>query len=241
MQEKMTRDTFFNGRLTVKQNRTGYRFSIDAVILADRIRPKSGQRVVDLGTGCGIVPLIVGYRFPAACLYGVEIQKELADIASDNVRTNGMETSVKIFYKDIQNLLPAMFDGPVDIVVSNPPFRKASSGRINPNQQRAVARHEIRVTLLNVVEKASELLKVSGRFVLIYTSERLAELIVHMRSCQLEPKSVRFIHAKADSESKLVIIEGIKQSKPGLKVGPPLVIYREDGTYTEEVQTMFQA
>ena len=241
MQEKMTRDTFFNGRLTVKQNRTGYRFSIDAVILADRIRPKSGQRVVDLGTGCGIVPLIVGYRFPAACLYGVEIQKELADIASDNVRTNGMETSVKIFYKDIQNLLPAMFDGPVDIVVSNPPFRKASSGRINPNQQRAVARHELRVTLLKVVEKASELLKVSGRFVLIYTSERLVELIAHMRSCQLEPKLVRFIHAQSDSESKLVMIEGIKQSKPGLKVGPPLVIYREDGTYTEEVQAMFQS
>lgn len=239
MQDRLTRDTFFNGKVTVKQERVGYRFSIDAVILAHRIRPKPGERVVDLGTGCGIVPLIVTYRHPATHMFGIEIQKELADIADVNVRDNGMQETVRIFHRDMRTIRPAMFQGPVDIVVSNPPFRKTASGRINPNQQRAVARHEIRVTLLSVVKAASDILRTGGLFVLVYTSERLPELVQHMRSCRIEPKNVRFIHSRKDSESKLMMMEGIKQGRPGLKVGPPIIVYGEDGTYTEEVDTMF--
>lgn len=239
MQNRLTRDTFFNGKVTVKQEQAGYRFSIDAVILAHRVRPKTGERVVDLGTGCGIVPLIVAYRYPATRMFGIEIQKELADIANDNVRDNGMQETVRIAHRDMQTLQPAMFQGPVDIVVSNPPYRKAHSGRINPNRQRAVARHEISVTLLNVVKAAGYILKTSGLFVLVYISERLPELIQHMKSCRLEPKNVRFIHSRKDSESKLMMMEGIKQGRPGLKVGPPIVIYNENGSYTDEVGAMF--
>lgn len=239
MQDRLTRDTFFNGKVTVKQEQVGYRFSIDAVILAHHVRPRPGERVVDLGTGCGIVPLIVAYRHPATHMFGIEIQKELADIADDNVRENGMQETVRIVHGDMQTIQPAMFQGPVDIVVSNPPFHKAASGRINPNRQRAVARHEIRVTLLDVVKAAGDILKTAGLFVLVYTSERLPELVQHMRACRIEPKNVRFIHSRRDSESKLMMMEGIKQGRPGLKVGPPIVIYNEDGTYTKEVADMF--
>ena len=239
MQNKLTRDTFFNGKVTVKQERVGYRFSIDAVILAHHVRPRPGERVVDLGTGCGIVPLIVAYRHPATHMFGIEIQKELADIADDNVRENGMQETVRIVHRDMQTIQPAMFQGPVDIVVSNPPFHKAASGRINPNRQRAVARHEIRVTLLDVVKAAGDILKRAGLFMLVYTSERLPELVQHMRACRIEPKNVRFIHSRKKHESKLMMMEGIKQGRPGLKVGPPIVIYNEDGTYTEEVDAMF--
>ncbi|RLC12198.1 MAG: hypothetical protein DRI24_17720 [Deltaproteobacteria bacterium] len=239
MQDRLTRDTFFNGKVTVKQEQVGYRFSIDAVILAHHVRPRPGERVVDLGTGCGIVPLIVAYRHPATHMFGIEIQKELADIADDNVRENGMQETVRIVHRDMQTIQPAMFQGPVDIVVSNPPFHKAASGRINPNRQRAVARHEIRVTLLDVVKAAGDILKTAGLFVLVYTSERLPELVQHMRACRIEPKNVRFIHSRRDSESKLMMMEGIKQGRPGLKVGPPIVIYNEDGTYTKEVADMF--
>lgn len=238
MQDRLTRDTFFNGKVTVKQERVGYRFSIDAVILAHHVRPRPGERVVDLGTGCGIVPLIVAYRHPATHMFGIEIQKELADIADDNVRENGMQETVRIVHRDMQTIQPAMFQGPVDIVVSNPPFHKAASGRINPNRQRAVARHEIRVTLLDVVKAAGDILKRAGLFVLVYTSERLPELVQHMRACRIEPKNVRFIHSRRDSESKLMMMEGIKQGRPGLKVGPPIVIYNEDGTYAKEVADM---
>ncbi len=239
MQDRLTRDTFFNGKVTVKQERVGYRFSIDAIILAHHVRPRPGERVVDLGTGCGIVPLIVAYRHPATHMFGIEIQKELADIADDNVRENGMQETVRIVHRDMQTIQPAMFQGPVDIVVSNPPFHKAASGRINPNRQRAVARHEIRVTLLDVVKAAGDILKTAGLFVLVYTSERLPELVQHMRACRIEPKNVRFIHSRRDSESKLMMMEGIKQGRPGLKVGPPIVIYNEDGIYTKEVADMF--
>ena len=239
MQDRLTRDTFFNGKVSVMQERAGYRFSIDAVILAHHVRPKPGERVVDLGTGCGIVPLIVAYRHPAVHMFGIEVQKELADIANDNVRNNGMHETVRIVHRDMQTLQQAMFQGPVDIVVSNPPFRKAHSGRVNPNRQRAVARHEISVTLPDVVKTAGDILKTAGLFVLIYTSERLPELVQHMKSCRLEPKNVRFIHSRRNSESKLMMMEGVKQGRPGLKVGPPIVIYNEDGTYTEEVDAMF--
>lgn len=239
MQDRLTRDSFFNGKVSVIQERAGYRFSIDAVILAHHVRPKPGERVVDLGTGCGIVPLIVAYRYPAVHMFGIEVQKELADIANDNVRNNGMHETVRIVHRDMQTLQQAMFQGPVDIVVSNPPFRKAHSGRVNPNRQRAVARHEISVTLPDVVKTAGDILKTAGLFVLIYTSERLPELVQHMKSCGLEPKNVRFIHSRRNSESKLMMMEGIKQGRPGLKVGPPIVIYNEDGSYTEEVATMF--
>ncbi len=150
-----------------------------------------------------------------------------------------MQAKIRILCRNLQTIQPAMFQGPVDIVVSNPPFRKAASGRINPNPQRAVARHEISVTLLDVVKAACDILRTGGVFILIYTSERLPELIQHMRSCWLEPKTVRFIHSRTNSESKLMMMEGVKQGRPGLKVGPPIVIYNEDGTYTEEVQNMF--
>lgn len=239
MQDRLTQDTFFNGMVTVKQERVGYRFSIDAVILAHHVRPKPGERVVDLGTGCGIVPLIIGFRHPETRMFGIEIQKELADIANINIRDNEMEEKIRIFCRDIRTVQPGMFQGPVDIVASNPPFHKAASGRINPNRQRAVARHEIRVTLLDVVKAAGDILKRAGLFVLVYTSERLPELVQHMRSCRIEPKNVRFIHSRKNSESKLMLMEGIKQGKPGLKVGPPIIIYREEGTYTKEVEAMF--
>ena len=204
MQDRLTQDTFFNGKVTVKQERKGYRFSLDAVILAHRVRPKLGERVVDLGTGCGIVPLIIGFRYPEIQMFGIEIQKELADIADDNVRDNGMERNIRIFCRDIRNIQPAMFQGPVDIVVSNPPFHKAASGRINPNRQRAVARHEIRITLIDVIKAAGDLLKRAGLFVLVDTPERLPELVQHMRSCRIEPKNVRFIHSREKSESCLL-------------------------------------
>jgi len=239
MTGRFTRDTFFNGKVSVKQEREGYRFSIDAVVLAHHVRPKPGERVVDLGTGCGIVPLITAYRHPATHIFGIEVQEELANIAKDNVRDNGMQETVQIVHRDMQILQPVMFKGPVDIVVSNPPFRKAHSGRVNPNRQRAVARHEISVTLLDVVKTAGHILKTAGMFILVYTSERLPELIQHMKSCRLEPKNVRFIHSRRDSKSKLMMMTGIKQGRPGLKVGSPIVVYNEDGHYTDEVGAMF--
>lgn len=235
-----TSDTFFNGRIRIKQNRFGYRFSIDAVLLAHHARPHKQNRILDLGTGCGIMPLILAYRHPDIKIYGVEVQKDLAELAALNIKENGLEDRITILHMDMKALKHDRVSGPLDLVISNPPFRKADSGRINPNQQRAVARHEIKTTLYDVVETACRMLSVSGRFVTVYPAERSADILAQMRSATIEPKFLRMIHSRWDTEAKLILLEGIKGARHGLKVGSPLIIYNKDGAYTDEVKDMFQ-
>ncbi len=236
----LTTDTFFNGRIQIKQNRYGYRFSIDAVLLAYYARPRPGDKVLDLGTGCGIIPLILAYRNPKIQIHGIEVQEELAALAALNVKENCMDGCITIQCRDMKALQQGMISGPVDLVVSNPPYRKPESGRINPDLQRAVARHEIKVSLYDVVETARRMLRISGRFVTIYLAERMTDILTQMRSSDIEPKFLRMIHSGRNTEAKLILVEGVKGGRPGTKIGPPLIIYREDGSYTDEVEKMFQ-
>jgi len=235
----LTTDTFFNGRVIVKQPRAGYRYSIDAVILAGHVRPRPEDRIVDLGTGCGIIPLILGFRYPGIKLSGVEIQAELADIARTNVAANHLEQRVDILPVDMRSLKSSTFSGPVDVVASNPPFFRMSAGRINPESQRAIARHELKVTLEDVLKAAERVLRTAGKFVCIYGSDRLVDLFASMRTCHIEPKFMRLIHSKAGTDARLALVEGVKRGNSGLIAGPPLFIYREDGEYTDEIQRMF--
>ncbi len=232
-------DTFFNGNIKVKQNMSGYRFSIDAVLLAYHAGKCSGSRILDLGTGCGIIPLIMAYRNPELTVYGIEVQKELADIATINVKSNNMENQISVLCRDMKDLNYDMISGPVDMVVSNPPYRKISSGRMNPDQQRAVARHEIKATLLDVIETARRMLHTSGRIVTVYSSDRITDIITQMRSFNIEPKFLRSIHSNENSEAKMILVEGIKGGRPGVTIAPPLIIYNKNGSYTDEVKQMF--
>ncbi len=237
--DEITSDTFFEGRIRIKQHRNGYRFSIDAVLLAAHAGLHAGETALDLGTGCGIIPLLMACRIPDAVIYGIEIQEDLAEIALSNVRDNGMEERIHILYGDMKSLHHEMVPGPADLVVSNPPYRKLCSGRMNPHAQRAIARHEIRATLADVTETARRMLNISGRFVTIYPAERLAELLGQMQVSGIEPKHLRAVYSGWNTGAKLVIAEGVKGGRPGMKIGPPLVIYKEDGSYTEEVSRMF--
>jgi tRNA1Val (adenine37-N6)-methyltransferase len=237
--KSLTTDTFFNGRISVKQNRAGYRFSIDAVLLAWHARPRPNNTVLDLGTGCGIIPMILYYRHPKIKVYGVEIQAELADIAALNIAENRMEDRIFIHCRNMKGLKHDLTYGPVDLVISNPPYRKTESGRINPDQQRAVARHEIKATLYDIVETARRMLRTSGRFVIIYLAERMADILIQMRSAGIEPKYLRMIHSQRQTEAKLILVEGKKGGRHGLKIDPPLIIYRKNGSYSDEVEEMF--
>ncbi|MEA3428424.1 MAG: tRNA1(Val) (adenine(37)-N6)-methyltransferase [Thermodesulfobacteriota bacterium] len=236
----LTTDTFFNGSLQVKQNRSGYRFSIDAVLLACHIRLRPGDKVLDLGTGCGIIPLILACQHKKIKIYGIEIQKELAEIALGNVKKNRMEDQITILCCDMKELKHDMVSGPVDLIVCNPPYRKAMSGRVNPDQQKAVARHEIKVNLNDVIETARRMLQTPGRFVMIYPAQRMIDMLTQMRSKGIEPKFFRMIYSDSSSEAKLILVEGIKGGRPGTKIGPPLLIYQKDGSYTDEVQKMME-
>ena len=235
-----TTDTFFNGKIRITQDRTGYRFSIDAVLLAYFADPRSGDKVLDLGTGCGIIPLILAYRQPNIVIYGVEVQTELAELAVSNVRENQLEDRITVFCTDMKLLRTAMTAGPADLVVCNPPFRRQGSGRINPDAQRAVARHEIKANLGDIIQTSHRMLRTGGRLVLIYTAGRLTDILSRMRTDGIEPKFIRMIHSRQDTEAALILIEGVKGGRPDLKIAPPLIIYDKKNDYTDEVGSMFR-
>ncbi len=234
-----TTDTFFNGRIRVRQNRAGYRFSIDAVLLAYQAAPRSGDQVIDLGTGCGIISLILAFRHPDIRVYAVEVQEELAQVAIANVKDNQLQDRIVVLSADMKTIRSDLASGPVDLVVCNPPYRRPESGKINPHNQRAVARHELKANLQDFIVTARRLLKTGGRFVTIYTAERTTDILYRMRTDRLEPKWIRSIHSNPRSEAKLILIEGIKAGNPGLKIAPPLIVFNDNGDYTDEVKQMF--
>ena len=237
--EALTTDAFFDGKLCINQGASGYRFSIDAVLLAGFAGPLADERLLDLGTGCGIIPLILAFRYPNVVAFGIEIQQDLAALAISNVAANHMQDRITVLQEDMCDLKPKMIGGPVDVVVCNPPFRKPSSGRLNPDVQRAIARHELKVSLADVLQTGRRMLRTAGRFMTIYTAQRVVELLSQMRLEGIEPKFMRSIHSQADTEAKLVLVEGIKGARPGTRLGPPLIIYDSTGDYCREVQEMF--
>lgn len=241
MMNNLTIDTFFNGQIKVLQPKSGYRFSIDAVLLANYITTKPGDVVLDVGTGCGIIPVITAYRNPGAVIIGLEIQQALADIAKTNVTENHMEDRITIKCGDLKDISPSMLKAPVDMVVSNPPYRKIDTGRINPNRQRAIARHEIKASIADVISAANKMLKTRGKFCVVYPAVRMIDLLVSMREWKIEPKKIIFIHSKRDTEAILILVEGIKNGRPGLKTAPPLFIYEQNGRYTKAVEAMFSS
>lgn len=233
-----TEDTFLNGGITILQHRKGYRFSIDAVLLAAFSAPGGKDRIVDLGTGCGIIPLILGQRHPAVRIAGIEVQPELAALAAQNVEANGMKDRVTIICGDMRLLSIQAVAGPVDLVISNPPYRKGRSGRVNPHPQRALARHEILATLQDVAAATARLLGIGGRFAIVYPAERITDLLTNLRSTGIEPKHIQAVHATGHDPARLVLVSGIKGGRPGAVIHEPLVIYQPNGTYTETVQAM---
>ena len=229
-------DHFFNGRVMVRQSRLGYRFSIDAVLLAGFIQPRSGDRIIEVGAGCGIIPLLLAYRNPEINVVGVEIQPELVETARHNVLINEMEKQIEIIHADIKGLESGRVGGPFDVMACNPPYRKSNSGRVNPNLQKAVARHEIKVTLEDIVKAGQRFLKNSGRFMIIYPAVRAIDLLFAMRENGIEPKILQTIHSYRHSPAKLILVEGIKGAGKEVEIQPPIYIYNADGTYTDAVQ-----
>ena len=237
--DSLTRDTFFDGKLIIQQKATGYRFSIDAVLLADQVRPRPDDRLLDLGTGCGIIPLILAYRNPEITAYGIEIQDELVDLAIANINANNLQNRITVLRRDMRDLKPDMIGGPADLAVCNPPYRQPDSGRLNPDPQRAIARHELKISLVEVLQTVRRSLRTAGRYVTIYTAERAVELLSQMHLHGIEPKFMRTIHSQQDAEAKLILVAGVKGARPGIKLGPPLIIYGKSGAYSKEVQKMF--
>ncbi|MGM0419145.1 MAG: tRNA1(Val) (adenine(37)-N6)-methyltransferase [Thermodesulfobacteriota bacterium] len=237
-----TKNNFFDGCVTVYQNKNGYRFSIDSILLAHHITPIKKCKIVDIGTGSAIIPVSVIYKNQTSDLqiYGVEIQKSLFKLAKKNIAVNGFEDKAIILNRDINDITQKDINGPADIIVSNPPYQKPGSGRINPASEKAAARHELKLDLKSLLTKTKSLLKNKGRFYIIYPAYRASELIFEMEKFKIPPKKIRFIHSYDSSEAVMVICEGLANGNNGVKILPPLIIYKEENVYTDEVLNMLR-
>lgn len=235
-----TLDTLFEGRLKILQKKRGYRFSIDALLLAHFADPGPKDRIIDLGTGCGILPLILLFRRKATRVIGVEIQPSLADLARRNASLNRFTSRIKTWEKDLKELTTRKLKGVFDLALSNPPYRKVGSGRINPNQEKALARHEINTTLGDLLRVANHLLKERGRLTMIYPATSAVDLIKEMAGFHLEPKRMQFVHSKQKDEARLVLVEALKEGRAQVRILPPLVLYDSAGEYTLGAREFFR-
>ncbi len=215
-----TLDAVLNGRLKLIQPAKGYRFSIDALLLAEFATVKPGDILVDLGTGCGVIPLVLLLTRPLRYALGLEIQKDLSGQASRNRVINGLSEKMEIVLGDIRHA--PLSEKIADIVTCNPPYRKTGSGRINPDFSKAVARHEILASLDDILSTARRLLKRKGRLAMIYPAERLADLIIRCRRFNLEPKRLQIVYPSLHSSSKLALMEALLGGQPGLDILQPI-------------------
>jgi len=224
------------------QPRDGYRFSVDSLLLYDFIHLRKALNIADLGAGCGIIGILLAGKYPGATVHLFEIQDKLALLAARNVAVNNLADRVQVVKSDIRDL-ERRKDGALlyDLVVSNPPFRRLNSGRLNTEEEKAIARHEITLQLRDCIGAASKMLKIGGRFCIIYHPCRLAELLSIMKDRGIEAKRMRFVHSTRRSEAKMILVEAVRGGREGVKVEDPLYIYGEDGGYTQEMEKVYSA
>ena len=227
-------------RLTLHQNPHGYRFSLDAFLLADFVSSHTAGPVIELGTGCGVVACLLARRFPAASIVGLELQAGLAAVAQRNVAHNGLRRRVSIVRGDMRSdalcLAPASFAA----VVCNPPYRPVGRGRLNPNPEKAMARHEVAVTLGQVAQAAGRLLKRRGRLILVYHPSRLAELCSRLQAADVSPCRLRFVHPNRGAPATMILLEAVRGGRDALAVLPPLLVYETPRVYSAEMTAIFQ-
>ena len=226
--------------IKIYQSKTGYRFSVDSLLLSDFVNLKTVRNIADLGSGSGVVGILIAKKYPKAKVDLFELQTGLVDLSEKNICINNLKDRMQALQCDIRTL-PALYPGlsEYELAVSNPPFRKPKSGKLNVEVERAIARHELRLSLSELVAAAYSLLKAKGRFCIIYHPCRLSELIETLKKKNLEPKRLRFVHSTRLSEAKMALVEAVKGGRTGLKVENPLFLYNEDGSYTEEMLEIY--
>ncbi|HCY85313.1 MAG TPA: SAM-dependent methyltransferase [Desulfobacteraceae bacterium] len=237
--DEFTVEPLFDGRLHIHQPKSGYRYAVDPIILSAQVSPQPGSHILDIGCGCGIMPLIIGHRFPRTTITGVELQKTLADLAARNCRENKLAGQIRIINRDILELSPDDFPTPIDMIISNPPFKKTLTGRLNPNPQKALARHEIALTVDQLFSQAHTLLSNAGRLMIIFPSDRLADLFSAAKKTDMTPEWIRFVHPVAEKEAKRVVLSAAKNTQASCRVLPPLTLYSKQNSPTQAYKDLF--
>lgn len=225
--------------LKIIQNTDGFCFGMDAVLLSSFCEIRKNATIVDLGTGTGIIPLLIWGKNQVKKIYGIEIQEEVAQMAKRTVEMNNLEDSIQIINMDLNNAPEKLGINIFDTIISNPPYMLQGGGIINPEDKKAISRHEITCTLEDVIRTGSRLLKHNGSFFMVHRPHRIVDIFCLLREYKLEPKKIRFVHPKVEDKPNLVLIKSVKASKPELKFEKPLYVYNDDGTYTEEIYKIY--
>lgn len=212
---------------------------MDAVLLSGFVQIKQGEQMIDLGTGTGIIPILLEAKTDGKHFTGLEIQEEIAKMAFRSVLLNKLEERITILHGDIKEASRLCGRASFDVVTSNPPYMVQQHGLKNPNTIKAISRHEIFCTLKDVVRETALLLKPGGRFYLVHRPRRLAEIICVLRDYGLEPKRMKLVHSFADREANMVLIEAVKGGGVMMKVEAPIIVFQEPGVYSEEIHTTY--
>lgn len=221
------------------QKKTGFCFGMDAVLLSGFVRVKEGESVIDLGTGTGIIPILLEAKTKGKYFTGLEIQNEIAEMASRSIILNGLESRVRIVQGDIREASRIFGRASFDVVTSNPPYMVSRHGLENPDRTKAISRHEILCTLDDVIREASLLLKPEGHFFLVHRPRRLSEIICTLKQYGLEPKRLKMVHPFVDKKANMVLIEAAKGGGVMMEAEAPIIVFKEPGVYSEEIRTVY--
>ena len=231
-----------NKDMKIIQRVDHFAFSLDSLLVSEFASiTKYTNKIVDLGTGNGVIPLFLSKKTKAK-ITGIEIQEISSDLAKRNVQLNNLEDQISIINDDMKNWRKYFRNNSIDMVISNPPFFKfdGNEKQLNDLTQLTLARHEISITLEEIIQTASNLLKDKGHFALVHRVDRFMDIIENMKKDDIEPKKIQFCHTKINKEGKILLVEGIKYGKPGLRILPPLIAHDNDGQYSAEVLEMFK-
>ena len=221
------------------QKKDGFCFGMDAVLLSGFAAVKPGEKAIDLGTGTGIIPILLEAKYEGEHYTGLEIQDEVAEMAARSVALNHLEEKVSIVKGDIKEASRLFGAASFDVVTSNPPYMNDAHGLKNPDLPKAIARHEVLCTLDDVAREAAKLLRPGGRFYMVHRPHRLIEIITALTKYKLEPKRMKMVHPFVDKEANMVLIEAVRGGKSMIKVEAPIVVYREPGVYTQEIYDIY--
>lgn len=227
--------------LKIIQNSEGFCFGIDSVLLSEFAKDiKKGSKVIDLGTGTGIISFLLLGKTEISNVVGIEVQEEVANMAERSIKLNKLEGKFRIINCNIKDILNNVDREEFDVVVTNPPYKKANSGGKNDNEKKLISRHEVLADVYDFIKAAKDVLKDKGTLYMVHRPERLADIICALRKHKIEPKKVRFVYSKEDSnEAKLVMIKAVKNGGQFLQIDKPLYIYQNNGEYTDEVLEIY--
>lgn len=225
--------------LKLIQDINGFCFGVDAVLLSHFADIKKNASVLDIGTGTGIIPILLAGKTQAKCITGLEIQQQMAEMATRSVELNNLGDRVAIKQGDIRRYLDYFPKASFDVVVSNPPYTNKGCGLVNPHDAKAISRHEVLCSLDDVVHAASDLLVPGGQLAMVHRPERLVDIFCCMRANGIEPKYLQFVHPKPLKKPNMILVKGSRGGNRELKVMEPLCIYNDCGTYTDEIQKIY--